>query len=124
MTETTVKERLCDVCGVDIRDGSVFCYNCGSALRVAAESSVDPAAKSIEMPSEPLGNGNASMDSKTQAHGPGTPYGPRKRARKRVIEPREVVWQERAGFGWGFLAAALFLVFITVVILGLGFYFR
>lgn len=32
MAETSVKNRFCDACGVDVRPGSLFCYNCGCSV--------------------------------------------------------------------------------------------
>lgn len=36
MAETIVENQLCNACGVDVREGALFCYNCGGA--VASES--------------------------------------------------------------------------------------
>ncbi len=32
MAETSVENQICDACGVDIRRGALFCYNCGGAV--------------------------------------------------------------------------------------------
>jgi hypothetical protein len=32
MAETLVKNRFCETCGVDVRLGSLFCYNCGGSV--------------------------------------------------------------------------------------------
>ncbi len=32
MAEILVEKRFCEVCGVDIRPGSLFCYNCGGSV--------------------------------------------------------------------------------------------
>jgi uncharacterized Zn finger protein (UPF0148 family) len=32
MAETLVKDRICYACGVDVRKGALFCYNCGGAV--------------------------------------------------------------------------------------------
>jgi hypothetical protein len=40
MSQTVVEKAVCDNCGVDIRENTLFCYNCGS--RVAEP---EPAAK-------------------------------------------------------------------------------
>lgn len=36
MAETLVKNKVCNACGVDVRPGSLFCYNCGSGVSAAA----------------------------------------------------------------------------------------
>lgn len=32
MAETLVENRICYTCGVDVRNGALFCYNCGGAV--------------------------------------------------------------------------------------------
>ena len=39
MAETIVENQICNACGVDVREGSLFCYNCGGA--VASEIEVE-----------------------------------------------------------------------------------
>ncbi len=39
MAETIVENQICNACGVDVREGSLFCYNCGGA--VASEIKVE-----------------------------------------------------------------------------------
>ena len=38
MAEMLVKNRVCNACGVDIRDGAFFCYNCGSSVTADVSS--------------------------------------------------------------------------------------
>ena len=39
MAETVVENQICNACGVDVREGALFCYNCGGA--VAPENVVE-----------------------------------------------------------------------------------
>ncbi len=39
MAETLVKNEVCSACGVDVRDGTLFCYNCGSSVTADVISS-------------------------------------------------------------------------------------
>src|SRR5215203_606625 len=39
MAETLVKNRVCGACGVEVRSGTFFCYNCGSSVTGDAASS-------------------------------------------------------------------------------------
>lgn len=32
MAETVVENQICNACGVDVREGALFCYNCGGAI--------------------------------------------------------------------------------------------
>ena len=37
MSKTLVEKKICDTCGADVRPGSGFCYNCGSAVALEAD---------------------------------------------------------------------------------------
>ena len=39
MAETLVKNRVCNACGMDVRSGAFFCYNCGSSVTADVISS-------------------------------------------------------------------------------------
>lgn len=39
MTATIIEEQNCKACGVDIREGALFCYNCGGAVSADEASS-------------------------------------------------------------------------------------
>ena len=43
MAETITKNQVCNACGADVREGALFCYNCGGNL--ASEIVVDKNAK-------------------------------------------------------------------------------
>lgn len=32
MAETIVENQICNACGVEVREGALFCYNCGGAV--------------------------------------------------------------------------------------------
>ncbi len=39
MAETLVKNRVCNACGMDVRSGAFFCFNCGSSVTADVISS-------------------------------------------------------------------------------------
>ncbi len=47
MAETLVKNKVCSACGVDVRQGSLFCYNCGSSVTADSAASEKIAEKTI-----------------------------------------------------------------------------
>ena len=47
MAETLVKNKVCSACGVDVRQGSLFCYNCGSNVTGDSAASEKNAEKTI-----------------------------------------------------------------------------
>lgn len=60
MPEAIIEKEICDKCGVDVREGTLFCYNCGE--RVSQLGSAD-------MPTDPA-NGNPAdnaVDPETRA---------------------------------------------------------
>lgn len=36
MKRETIEKAVCETCGVDARENTLFCYNCGSKLEIAA----------------------------------------------------------------------------------------
>ena len=121
MAQTAVKEVICDVCGAEVRDGSLFCYNCGASVTgPVAQSEVqtpEPEPRSSERSSNgtPIGEENNLAKP--------TPSG-RVRPRKRPVQNREIVWAERDGMSLGFVVTTVVLVLLSAVILIAGFYFR
>lgn len=118
MSQTAVKELICDVCGAEVRDGSLFCYNCGSAVAEPVEQSEIQA----EQQSSKLQSNGAPVGKDKDLVNP-TPTG-RVRPRKRLVQTREVVWAERDGVSLGFVVTTVILVLLSAVILIAGFYFR
>ena len=56
MPEATIEKAVCEKCGADVRENTVFCYNCGSPL---AEGQTSP---------DPESNGSVpSADAETKA---------------------------------------------------------
>jgi hypothetical protein len=83
LSESAVKTARCQKCDADVRDGSVFCYNCGGRV-------VGDAAENI-----------ASSDSSIAAIGTATKPAPgllsardiRRRERTFDRKPKKVVWE-------------------------------
>jgi hypothetical protein len=103
---------LCPGCGVEARDGSEFCYNCGGKL------SADAGAVSSE---EPLSNNGF------RAVGPGAvTKGRERRRRPKPIsnDPIQVRWQRDEDPGIRFLIVSVIMGLIALLLIGLGFYLR
>jgi hypothetical protein len=115
MSQTAVEELICDVCGAEVRDGSLFCYNCGTSVAEPVKHSPEP--QSSELPS------NGGSTGKVNDLVKPTPTG-KVRPRNRPVQNREVVWAERDGVSLGFVVTTAILVLLSAVILIAGFYFR
>ena len=124
MSKTAVKESICDVCGAEIRDASIFCYNCGSAVTQQVEKG------NIVKPSDNLpasdvsSNGGQTVKTDTPRTSAKPVHADRMRQRKRPVRTREVAWEEREGISISFVVTTLVLVALAVTILVAGFYFR
>jgi hypothetical protein len=119
MANSVVGEKVCDLCGAEVRDGSAFCYNCGTAVaEKPAESAiiakVDDKART---------HNGTSIPSTPEAPG-SRPARPRTRPRRAVIAPREVVWTEKEGPSVWFAAFAITFAIVTAVIVVVAYYFR
>lgn len=76
MAENVVENRICSVCGAEIRPQALFCYNCGSSVApeigaATAQTNHDNKAnetldKPIEMPTDAL-IGNREAENKSAA---------------------------------------------------------
>ena len=109
MAETAVEKAVCSACGVDVRDESLFCYNCGGSVgnTQTAIAEVEHAAIPTE-PRPPLRSA-ASL---------------RKHRRAFNRQPLEVSWEPREGPATIFVVATVVLTVGALVLLLLAFYLR
>jgi len=82
LPETAVKTARCPKCDAEVRDGSVFCYNCGG--RVANDEEVAPPDETPSAVAEPASK---------PAPGLRTARDIRRRERTVDRKPKEVVWE-------------------------------
>lgn len=114
MSNTTVTEAICDLCGAEIRDGSLFCYNCGTAVRATPpEETV-----SVAMPHEP--------SSKTRDERPPLRSAASLRKERRAFnrQPIEVKWEPKAETSIGFIIVTVFLAVAALMLLLIAMYLR
>ena len=110
MPETAVKTPICDICGVEVRDDSLFCHNCGGSV---SKAEIKPAI---------ISNGVESVQS-----GPSAAVVERPQSRRRPISrrgPVEVVWEPRTGVSVGFIIGSLFFVLIAIALFIAAIYLR
>lgn len=116
-TETVV----CDLCGAEVRDGSLFCYNCGGS--VSKDEEIEP----IPPPTEPI-VAHATEPESDLVTKVDPPAVKRKAGRSKVRaanrQPAEIVWEERQGISWGFVIATLVFVIVALGIVIAAFYLR
>jgi hypothetical protein len=105
--KTAVEKAVCEKCGADVRDESLFCYNCGGSITKVAVTAVEHGPK--EMTPRPPLKSAASL---------------RKHRRAFNRQPVEVSWVPRDGSPVVFVAATLVLTVAALVLLLLAFYLR
>jgi uncharacterized Zn finger protein (UPF0148 family) len=129
MAETTVEKATCGNCGVEVREGTTFCYNCGKPLSQTEETAteavhtsngsvVSPEARSaLDELAERLKIAEPAEDDKLAKAA-----AERKRARVRARRS-EVVW-EPADDGRLFVVFTLLIAVMTAVVVLIAVYWK
>lgn len=50
MLEAALTDQKCDFCGVEVREGTAFCFNCGKPVNIETESEESFDAETIAIP--------------------------------------------------------------------------
>jgi hypothetical protein len=128
MSETATAQRICDICGAEVREGALFCYNCGGS--VSAELPAIPRPDTVMQEIKAAGSQGAVENG---VRGPGAvapqqrkalSRAGRRRSQGRAQKGGAVVWSEPQGILWRYLVGAGVLVVLAAVLLVLAFYFR
>jgi predicted amidophosphoribosyltransferase len=112
MSETVLQTAVCDSCGADVRDESLFCYNCGERVSreiPVIEALLEKPEAVIQPGSRPPLNSAASL---------------RKQRRASNRQPVEVSWEQRTDSPAGFVIATIVLVVGALVLLVIALYLR
>jgi len=124
MPKTAVETAVCDICGAEVRDGSLFCYNCGGSLvKVSPTGAAAQAETQVE--SEPVkANGHSHAEAvydpaKQRAEKPS-----RRKVRAANRQPVEIVWEPRTGISLPFIIVSLVLFLLSIGIVIAAFYVR
>lgn len=124
MPKTSVQTAVCDICGAEVRDGSLFCYNCGGSLAKREEAvPIPPPAEPIVADRVPVTNGSATKVEEEPAKRK-VERSDRRKVRASNREPAEIVWQPREGVSWAFVIASIFFVIIALAVVVATLYLR
>ena len=123
MPKTVAVEIVCDICGAEVRDGSVFCYNCGGSVSKDGEvDAIPPPDEPIVAHSEEPDNGLVTkVDSPAKRR---ADRADRRKVRAANRQPVEIVWEPRQGVSWGFVVATLFIAIVVLAIVIAAFYLQ
>ena len=119
MSEAMAEKAVCSKCGVDVRDGTTFCYNCGSKVAellvvddarsgksngAEAGSGIDESAETIKIDNTPDGNSLARAADE------------RRKSRVGLRRTREYAWEPSDDSRPVALAAVLIAVIALAVV--------
>lgn len=112
MSETVVQTAVCEACGAEVRDESLFCYNCGERISedIAVGEPLAEKPKALVQPgSRPPLKSAASL---------------RKQRRAVSRQPVEVSWEQRTDSPAAFVITTIVLVVGALVLLVIALYLR
>lgn len=127
--ETENPRSICPFCAVDVRDGAVFCFNCGKSLAVVeAESStvaVDRSAEGTGVPRISLSETPTESDAEPRPKSRTVSVAPRKRPRPTPKRDSSTTWVKPAeGPGAPFVLGAAGIGVVSLLILMIALYLR
>jgi hypothetical protein len=118
-------EVVCEGCGADVRDGSLFCYACGERIAAKADEpeatpeprgvAEPPAKEAITPPSPPLPETKPKLRSAASL---------RRQRRAFNRQPLEIRWERPAGLGIGFVLTTIILATGALVLILIALYLR
>lgn len=146
MSKTTVKKRVCNSCGADVRSNALFCYHCGSSVApevvIALKDKQSASDTWSRENSTPGKNGNAgslnanaiiseSVDKPIPkpalAEEPMLKSAAAMRRKPKSIQPKrvEIVWEEHENApNFWFILVAIVLALFAAGILYLAMYLK
>ena len=115
MADTMVTETACDLCGAEIRDGSLYCYNCGNAVpERLVEPEPEPEKSEITPAPERVDNRPPLRSAASL----------RKQRRAFNRQPLEVSWEPKEQTPKLFIFATITLAVGALVLLLIALYLR
>ncbi len=153
MAEKDPDRSVCAACGAEIREGSAFCYNCGETLE-EIHPVPKPEAVEQPPPAKTSGKGKQKRSqrietsklpafAKPEESLPTVQEMPaaltvkaepskelrsaadiRRRPKKTVLPPKEIIWEERTDTGKGFVIGGIVLLSLAAILMYFAFYLR
>ena len=129
MVDIAVEKSVCEACGAEVRDESLFCYNCGETVseKAADDIPAEPALKELNEPIAKAENGMGGFETGRTAFEKArlqTAAGMRKRPKSFQRKRVEVVWEPRTAPNALFTIAVIGLTLVTLFLLVAALYLR
>lgn len=117
---------VCEGCGVDVRDESLFCYNCGERIEPKLDDVPRPAfiehtVEEVVVAKHEVEPPATTPDSKPPLRSAASL---RKQRRAFNRQPVEVRWERPKGLGIGFIVTAIVLTGAAFVLMVIALYLR
>jgi len=120
MSQTATDTAICEICGAEVRPGSVFCYNCGGSVKIAEPEPIAfPQANVSDADEKSLAvspNGS-SLDTVNSTESRNRDRSARRRPRTIERKPVEVVWEQRSGVSITFVVVSVLVIIIAGLLL-------
>jgi predicted amidophosphoribosyltransferase len=117
MTETAVQTPRCEGCNADVRSESLFCYNCGAAVKTQP----DPIEVRTAVLPEPEPEKAKAPDTRPPLRSAASL---RKHRRAANREPLQITWERPDDSSTAFVVTTIVLVVGGLILLTLAFYLR
>jgi len=111
MAEAVLEKEVCGKCGVDVRENTQFCYNCGGKLATEPETLISPNGAGSKKPSAAKAEAKASDGKKLSRAAE-----ERRKARVSQRTSNEYAWEPGGDFRLTFLVAILIAVIVAAVV--------
>ena len=113
MVEAVAEKPVCAKCGSDVREGTTFCYNCGSPVGVPADEPIDhdktlvmePKAEAPEQSSENSLDGGDRVKKAAKE---------RKKARVTSRQPVEYRWEPVSDLSYPLIWAVIVTLIVAL----------
>lgn len=123
MAETAVEIAVCEACGADVRDESIFCYNCGK--RVVTEISDSKPVEANPLAADSLRDAAPIVQSPNDTRPPlRSAASLRKQRRASNRQPVEVSWEPATRSPAAYIITTIVLATFALVLLVLALYLR
>jgi hypothetical protein len=133
-----VETAVCDACGAEVRDESLFCYNCGGSVNTKSDepqpevpelirTESNDARRATELHSKDEGAfGRDGLVEQRPGSKPAlrSAASLRKQRRASNRQPIEVTWERPAGPGIGFVITTVVLTMGALVLMLIALYLR
>lgn len=111
MAETVVEKEVCGKCGVDVRENTQFCYNCGGKVTLVREadaaSNDDVATTTVAAKAEKVASDDKKLSRAADK---------RRKARVSQRKSNEYAWEPGRDFRLTFLVAVLITVAVAATV--------